>query len=377
MRKIIVLVFLLFITNSYADSEGDSKLINTTIQNLMHKRAIPGAAVVLYKDGKPSYYYFGTREEGQDLPVNINSIFEIGSITKTFTGLLLAQGVDSGKLSFTDAIPFEGLSKSFKKVTLLNLATFSASLPYDLDYIPYNAVNSNKYQALLDKFMSLWRAGNPIGSHFAYSNLSFGILSKVIEYREKNKLNKLMQTQIFNPLKMGHTFFIVPESQFMNYAQGYDARDHLDRTPRDGLYAGSFALKSSVADMAKYLEACLLLPETPIAISDGIKVAQSGYYMMNQGRELGLGWFIVPLDHNYEVIEQRQSRNPKGLKKIAKPHYIPHNLIEKSGATNGFRAYIAVIPQKKIGIVILVNKFTYNVKEFDGMGRKLLIDLNK
>lgn len=108
--------------------------IKQAVTAFMRANDVPGVAVEIYVDGKPQSYYFGLADKVKKTPVTKNTIFEVGSITKVMTSLLLAQQVDSARMqldnSVIDYIP--DLPAQYEDITLVNLATHTAGLPFDV-----------------------------------------------------------------------------------------------------------------------------------------------------------------------------------------------------------------------------------------------------
>ena len=136
--------------------------------------------------------------------------------------------------------------------------------------------------------------------------------------------------------------------------------------------------------MSQYLKAALQLSETTPEIQEAVKLAQTAYYEKDNGaKQIGLGWTITPLDKTgwpelLKVIPMTaHKRIPIPMSKISSPDYNPHALIEKTGATDGFRAYIGIIPEQRIGVVILTNRFIFDSYAIEHAGREMLYALHQ
>lgn len=95
---------------------------------------------------------------------------------------------------------------------------------------------------------------------------------------------------------------------------------------------------------------------------------------------ISLGWLIYPLqgraiDSLLQSPVHRKSTIPKIAKPIMQPEFVSNSLIDKDGATNGFRAYVGVLPQQKVGLVILTNRFIFNSGLFLNKSRGILFDI--
>jgi beta-lactamase class C len=221
-------------------------------------------------------------------------------------------------------------------------------------------------------------------SQFLYSNIGFSLLGKDLASREHQTFEQLMQNNVLSPLNMHETVLTVDGVEYKSYANGYTATEKPARTAKYGLLGASWAMKSTMSDMRLYLKAMLALNNTPASLLPAIKTAQTGYIQLNTEsnypHQIGLGWSIAPLNdiNANELLVQPKNKNtghtPLAVTTIANAKYIDNALIEKTGSTDGFRAYIGVIPNQKIGVVILINKFTPNYNKWKQFGRSFVIN---
>jgi len=340
---------------------------------------------LIYKNGKMHDYYFGLANKESKEIVNSETIFELGSVTKTFTGLLLAQRVDAGEVRLNDDLDSyikdsNRNSNDIKKITLIGLATFTSGLPYNARYITYDAADTSENERYLAEFMEAWVNPYPQGVGFIYSNIGYSILGKVIADHDHKPLVELFEDDIFKQLNMKNSFLTIPEEKNDIYAQGYACDNTQSRTPQAGMLAGAWAIKSSAEDMSRYLHAALGLDDVPDEIRSAMKIAQTGYFNFDDGSEIGFAWSVFNLG-NFDkssllkfVPLQRYKRNMDFVNKVKYPKYTEHALIEKTGATDGFRAYIGVVPDEKVGVVILVNKFICDNSAIKHARRELILE---
>ncbi len=355
-------------------------VVSETINNLMYHNRLPGAAVALYYNGRPYLYHFGVANEAYRTPVTENTIFEIGSITKTFTTLLLGMELDEGHMHLQDSVykyasSLQRLNGAVNYITLEQLATHTSSLPYELpDYV----ISS---QRLFCNFLNNWRPGMPMGSTWKYSNIGFGLLGYMLEGATAETYDQLLHQRVLNPLGMYHTAIDVPPQLENDYAQGYDwdgspAKQwrHNDIIPAEG------SLKTTSQDMLKYLMASLGVPGTPLDIFSGIRTSCYTYVATRYGLQ-GLAWEKHPLyslnDEGYinhtRVLFLRDSY-ADAITPNGSTAQNDNMLIDKTGTTAGFTAYIALIPSQKIGVVILANKAALR-EQIGEAGRIILLHL--
>src|SRR3990167_6453279 len=125
----LVTIILLgtYTAGAKAPIDPHATLVTSTMTTYMEKNHVPGAAVLLYVNGKPYAYYFGYADRDKKTPVTSDTIFEIGSVSKVMTTLLLAEAMKANKVHLSDP-----LTHYFSNVSLKNLATHTAGLPFNL-----------------------------------------------------------------------------------------------------------------------------------------------------------------------------------------------------------------------------------------------------
>src|SRR3990167_5982430 len=147
----LIYLFIFFVFSpsiTSASNSYDEQQIKQRMMTFMKSHHIHGAAVIIARNGKMHTYLFGEAVPAKHIPVSENTIFELGSITKTFTGTLLAENIMLGKTSFSEEIQ-DYLDKPHSKIlgrmTYLNIATHSSGLPFNAASLPYNAASSSRY----------------------------------------------------------------------------------------------------------------------------------------------------------------------------------------------------------------------------------------
>ncbi|MCX7116211.1 MAG: serine hydrolase [Gammaproteobacteria bacterium] len=348
----------------------------------MKRYHVHGAAMVILSHGKTRTYVFGEAVPAKHIPVTKDTIFELGSVTKTFTGMILAKHIIGGQTQLSEPIQSyldTPHSKSIGKVTYLQLATHVSGLPFNARRLPYNAsasfANRLKYYYYL-KSSSL--AFSP-SSQMLYSNFAYGVLGRLLAKKERTSLPELMKRDILSPLNMHTSGLDIGRENQKYLAQGFTAQGNPVPYLPSGLLGGAWAMRASVKDMAYYLKAAVGEPSIPAPIHRAMRLAQIPYYdLSSEGMQFGLGWVITPFNQANAV--QRLIRRPEHyhfvpyrVKKIAHPHFNPDALIGKTGATDGFRAYIAVLPKNHTGIVVMVNQFSHSNGRLTRLANEILL----
>jgi beta-lactamase class C len=365
-----------------AATDNSTQTLDTKISNIMkpwmQKRGVPGAVVEVYSNGVPHAYYFGYADMEKTTPVNGSTIFEIGSITKLFTSILLAQEVLRQDLKLNDTaatyIPeFQAQTKTpFWKITLRNLATHTAGLPYDEP----STVKTNR-DAL--SYFSRWHAHIRIGQSWAYSNVGMGLLGYVLENKMHKPINALYQQNILTPLAMTPLGTTVPAIYEPYRAKGYNrAGDFMP--PRDYLFSAASAVKASGNDMQKFMRAALLLPGTPPNIANAMRLTQTPFASTGSYQQ-GLGWVIIPLQRQNDMWilpKKSNSLGPTPAVQLSSldSKYNARAIIEKTGTLDGFRSYIGIIPATQSGVVVLTNRYPA-MGDTTRIGHQLLLAVSR
>jgi beta-lactamase class C len=348
--------------NSRADTDP-GVIVNKTIQSFMKANRIPGVVVELYVDGKPYSYNFGYANVATKKPVTDDTIFEIGSVSKLFTTLLLALEVNAGMMKFNDPVskylPDTGrLNIPFDRITLKDLATHTSGLAF-------NAPHNIKSEDALMRYLVRWRPRAPVGSQWAYSNFGMGVLGIAIERRARQSYEQLDRDKILVPLHMSPHCINVPLEAQQNLAQGYDGGGRPELYSPVDILLGAWAIKASGLDMLHFLSAAIGFSDTPPMIINAMRLTQSPS-VVTKGMVQGLAWQVHRLDFFNKFSFLHSSRTmhigPFPAFHLPANEQVFHagNLIDKTGSMDGFRSYIAVIPEKRSGIVILVNRGVSN-----------------
>lgn len=332
-------------------------VVSTAVRPLMQQQAIPGMAVAISVNGKQHYFNYGVASKQTGQAVSADTLFEIGSVSKTFTATLAALAQANGKLSLSDPASkhWPQLKGTvFDGITLLNLGTYSAG------GLPLQFPDQVKDQASLLDYYRHWKADYAPGTHRLYSNPSLGLFGYLAAKSQDTPFVELMEKQLLPQLGLHHTFVEVPAAQMGNYAQGYDKEDKAVRVGPGALDAEAYGLKTTSADLLRYVDANLQPQSLSAPLQQAIATTQTGYYRVDDMTQ-GLGWelYRYPL-----TLDQLLAGNSTSM--TLEPHRVTwlkparplqdNTLLNKTGSTNGFGAYVVFVPSKHIGIVLLANK---------------------
>ena len=348
----------LFLATGHCLAADDLRaVVDASVKPLMQQQSIPGLVVGVIKDGKAQYFNYGVASKDAKQPVSENTLFEIGSVSKTFTATLAGYAVASGKLTLTDPasqyLPALRGGK-FDHISLLNLGTYTAGgLPLQF---PRAADNT---QHMISYFQQ-WKPDFAPGTQRLYSNPSLGLFGYLAAQSLKQPFGQLMEKTLLPKLGLKHTFVTVPKSQMNLYAQGYGKDGQPVRVGPGAMDSEAYGIKTSASDLLHYVEVNMRPATLDPVLQQAITTTHTGYYTV-EGMTQGLGWEMYPypikLDALVEGNSTKMAVEPHPVNWLTPPQ-APHadTLVNKTGSTNGFGAYVAYVPSKGMGVVILANK---------------------
>lgn len=362
ISKLFFCIWMLLVSVIVNAQTSTTKSIDSPPENIrqmidifLMQNHIPGVAVAYYVNGKPYAYYAGYADVEKKIPVTEDTIFEVGSISKIMTSLLFAQEVDMANMSFSDPVKkyLPDLPPNLDKVTLLELATHTSGLALNVPAAIQTPTQLNQYLAKLPLPYAP-------GEEWIYSNIGIGLLANALTNATQRDYNDLYRKHITIPLGMRSIGFSVPERWRSLVAQGYDANNQAVPAADDGLFPTAYGIKMSGKDMRQFLIAAIGLPGTPERVFYPMRMTQVAYFQVGD-RSQGLAWVLHPKAFaNQARLIRNAGKIDMGPERAYlipdQPVFSGDALIDKTGMTKGFRAYIAVIPNTQSGIAILANK---------------------
>ena len=269
------------------------------------------------------------------------TIFQVGSVTKVFTALLLASLAERGEVSLPDPAASYlpdgergGGNPDLAgpgKVTLADLATHTSGLPRLPPGLPWYSLLSPRDPYARYPASRLVRAARRSlrtasgGSRYLYSNYGFGLLGYLLGQAAGSPYETLVTERVCGPLGLRDTTFEVPTMSRDRIAQGYASRRVVPAW-HFGALAGAGGLYSTAADMGKFLRACLRPGVTPLGRAIGATLAPR---LAVPSGEIGLAWHLTR--HGDRTLSW-------------------HN-----GMTGGFSSMIAFDPVRSLGVAVLAN----------------------
>ncbi len=353
MKKLILLSLILFVLSNFQtvfaieNEQAIRQLIEKNAMWLLSHKEISSTSIGIYKDGKSYMAHFGELDRGKGNTPNDDTIYEIASVGKTFTGTLLAQAVLDGKVNLDEDIrkylnvDYPNLEFEEQPLTLRHLATHTSGLPREFpdaaklwekpdENLPFKLEELAKNYNKTKFFADLHKINITIlpGSEYAYSNGGPNLIAHILENVYKESFDELLEKNIYKKAGMTSTELKLGKKQLKRLANGYDDKGRLMPHFATPLWGAAGGYKSTLPDLMKYLE-FQFGKENAVALKN---------YEMLEGSE-----------NSYQTYFWR-------VNKIGDDS----NRISAHGGAYGTQTWIAYYPKLKTGIVVITNESDQN-----------------
>lgn len=343
-----------------ASSQQPSALdtvVDQAAQAAMQEFGIPGLAIAITHQGKQRFYNYGVASRQTGLAVTSDTLFELGSISKTFTVTLAAYAQAEGKLALSDSpakyVP-ELAGSDFAKLSLVHLATHTGG------GFPLQVPDAVKDRAQLMAYLKAWKPQYAAGTQRTYANPSIGMLGMAVANALKQPFTTAMEQNLFPKLGLSSTYIDVPAAKMASYAQGYNQQDAPVRVNPGVLAAEAYGVKSSARDMIRFVDVNLGQTDVAPLLKQAVADTHVGYYELgDMTQDLVWEQYRYPVTLASLLSGNAGSMNRQSHAVVElNPPLAPQaaTWINKTGSTNGFGGYVAFVPSKQLGIVILANR---------------------
>lgn len=341
MRRYAVVVALTIVSSTTLPGPAgaqhfpsDAELTELLRSRVQEGRGVGFVVGVRESDGSTRVVSFGSAGPGVR-PLGERTVFEIGSITKVFTGILLADMAARGEVALDDPIANylpDGVTvpSRGRPITLLDLSVQHSGLPR----LPTNmtpADPTNPYAdysvAQMYAFLSGYELPRDVGAEFEYSNLGVGLLGHVLSLAAGRGYEEMVRDRILEPLDMKMTAVTLDPTMREWMARGHDAQ--LEVVPLWDLptIAGAGALRSNMRDMLTFLEANIGPPASDLERT--MRASHEVREDAGQSMGIGLNWLTRTTDGR--------------------------RIVWHNGGTGGFRTFLGFDPDTEVGVVVLSN----------------------
>ena len=317
---------------------NDAGLLEIIQTRVDEDRAVGIVVGVIEADGTRRVQAYGDPGPGR-MPLSADSVFEIGSISKVFTGIALASMADDGLVAIDDAVQKhvrEGVSipaRGSQVIRFVDIVTHHSGLPrMPSSFAP--ADPTNPYADYTVEMMYEFLAGHDltrdVGDSFEYSNLGMGLLGQVLAEVAGTDYETLVRARILDPLGMDNTAIALTDPMAARMAHGHTATGMPTSNWDFPALAGAGALRSDVNDMLDFIAANIRAAQGKASSDVERAMATShGERATANGMGIGLAWVIRPTTAG--------------------------SIVWHNGGTGGFRTWAGFDPDKGVGAVVLTN----------------------
>ena len=349
MRKILIALMAAAAFAAAVDGTRNAEIAAAIKARVEAKKAAGMVVATIEADGSSSIAAFGDPGPGAK-PLDADSVFEIGSITKVFTAILLAEMADRGEVSLEDPVAkflpptVHVPERGGKQIRLIDLSTQTSGLPRMPDNLrpkdpanPYADYTADQ----MFEFLGRHELARDIGAQFEYSNLGVGLLGQALTRRAGKSYEALVQERILTPLKMDHSGVTLTPWMREHLATGHDAQLKIASNWDIPAFAGAGALRSTMNDMLRFVRANL----DPAGGRLQRAMQQTHQSRASAGRadmSIGMNWLIRRMND--------------------------HDVLWHNGGTGGYRTWIGFDKARKVGAIVLTNSAIGN----DDLGFELV-----
>lgn len=350
LSRVLVIALLCAVPLSAPATDDPLAGLDAAIESARQQWHAPGLAVAIVKDDRVVYLRgFGTKHLGQNDPVDAHTAFTLASTTKAFTAMALGLLVDDGKLHWDDPvvryIPEFRVADPYvtREVTIRDLLVHRTGIE-QMDMLWVRGFDTRTSL----EHMQYAKQASSLRSTWAYNNMMYVVAAEVVARVAGMSFQEFVRRRIFEPLGMSDSLFTGPDlSKHANVTGAHLIEQGVARVT--DLYVspeplGAAGIQSSAADMAKWLRLLLdkgtfegkavVKPETVAeALQPQMLLASIGYPAARQANPhfyaYGLGWFLQ--DYKGRLLAMH------------------------TGSLFGANALAAIVPEERLGLVILIN----------------------
>ncbi|ODS01348.1 beta-lactam-binding protein [Methyloceanibacter methanicus] len=314
---------------------------------------VPGLVIGAVRNGETAVYGFGEATDSGEAPDG-DTVMRIGSITKAFTGQVLAALAADGTVSLTQRLgtlaPDLGSGKdpNVAKIRLIDIATQSAGIPREVPHEP--GPKDNPFKPITREAFAGWLAENdllyPPGTGVLYSNFAFDLLAIGLSEAAKTPYPELLKEHVTGPLGMTDTGFTLNDDQKSRLMQGhgFDGKA-LPDVPTGEVIVGSGGLYSTPKDLLRWMQWHLdrlaekdaetrMLDHAAYLVRDNLNPVQ-GMDESGHMDAMSLAWVVMMPENDRPLI------------------------LQKAGGLQGTFSYIAFAPTRGIAAFVAINQFDF------------------
>ncbi|MEO5794138.1 MAG: class C beta-lactamase [Rhodoferax sp.] len=353
------------------------RVTSEAVKPAMEKNQIPGLAIGLVVGEQTFVFNYGLASVKDQQHVADSTIFEIGSISKTFTASLASYAEVHGNLKLSDTVDTylpELKDTDFGRLQLFHLGTHTTG------GLPLQVPDSVENEAQLMGYFRAWKPPYKTGEVRTYANPSIGTLGLVAAKSLHQSFTIALGNAIFRPLGLNSTYIHVPAQKIGSYAFGYNKQNLPVRVNPGVLADEAYGVKTTATDLIRFLKANMGMLTIDGKLQTALDRTRQGYFQVGDMTQ-DLIWEEYALPVELQVLQKGNSAaliyRPTPVVALVPPANPGKNAwVNKTGSTNGFGAYVAFVPAKRFGIVVLANK-NYPNEERVALAHKIFEELSR
>jgi len=361
MRFVTAASLMLLLCGAAAGADRDAeRIVARQVQSIVPPDGAGGVAVALRFEGRISFFNYGWADRAEERRIMTDTLFNLASLRKVFETTLLAQAVHKGELRLEDPaakyVAELQQGGDIRRVTLGQLATHTSGLLLPQDHPPWPDRGYTLPEFI--RTLNAWKAEKSPGQQHLYTHAGFIVLQLALERAYGTPIDELIEQRLLRPLGMSSTVLArgddgphgrLPPELRSRAAQGYGDKSEPIGAPGDQTsyyhWPGTGQMYSSPRDMALFLAANLGDPPLERSLREAMALAHRGVLRIGPYNRQALAWEII------------SGKGPA--------------IVEKYGGLNNASAYIGMVPDRKLGIVILGNRGNQYPNE---VGRRILLE---
>jgi len=352
-RTILAMSLLLLAANARAGDKLLEEVLAFNGAMLFLETRVPGMVIGAVRNKETAVVGFGERADGSGKEPDGDTIMRIGSITKAFTGQVMASQVAGGTLRFTDRLqdrlgwPVTVPENGGRPIPLIDLATHTSGLPREVERAP--SPTDDPFRSLTQDTYIKGLQSDPLlfapGSGGLYSNFAFDLLAAALANVAGKPYERLLTETVLDPVGLKDTILSLRDGDSARLMQGhnFDGKPMPD-VKANPVMAGAGSLYSTPNDILRWLSWHLdhfgpqgaevrLLDHAAYIPRDGLNPV-AGFDEAGQMDAMGLGWIVMM---------------PKGNRPL---------ILQKSGGLQGIFSYAAFAPTRGVGVFVAINQFS-------------------
>ncbi len=326
IQKTILFGFVTFLIvscnrNKSIENKSPEEIVEHFATEFLDDDRIHSVSIALYNNGKETTFHFGEQNSNKKNPPTDSTLYELASVTKTFTGTMVAKAVLDGKISLDDDIrnylpqEYPNFEYEGEKITIKDIITHTGGFP---NFPP----NDENKKAFWNGLHQVEISSKP-GTEFQYSNTAPEITAYILEKTYGVPYQKLIEQYILEPNEMTNTKFVLNANDKILLIQGYNGENQPQEHFQNNLWGGIAGIHSNTKDLIKYIKYHLneSIPE--------VQESHKNFFKTQYDFDIGYHWNIVEIEN--EVC------------------YRHH------GGIWGMQNWLMVFPESNIGIAVLSN----------------------